>query len=105
MTITITDAARICYGEAMAEQLITRSKPKRIGDYSAVFTIHGINVTVGYDLEGVYLSATETDPSEAPCVEIVSVDFGSGPVFGAQANEWNECLNLWELVEDYEVRS
>jgi len=76
-----------------------KAKP-RLGDHDVELTINGVDITCTYDLEGHHYAATETDPEEFPCVELVSVDFGAGPIFGADAREWDDTLNLTTLIEE-----
>lgn len=81
--------------DAIAGQQIKRH---RSGAFLVELQVDGVTLEVTYDLEGTYLPATATDPAEYPQVYVVSVDFGSGPVFDDHARAWDERLDLWSLI-------
>ena len=80
----------------------TPRRQPRTGDFEVEVNHHGAKILVGYDLEGVYLAETRDDPAEYPTINIVSVDMGSGPLFGEEAEYWNQLLDLWEHAERQE---
>lgn len=76
-------------------------KLKRLpGFYEHTVTICGTEILCTYNLEGGHFAADENGPEEFPTVELVSVDFGGGPVFGAYAAGWDDLLNLTALIEE-----
>lgn len=70
------------------------------GAFEHTVTVHGVEIVCTYNLEGDHYAADQNGPEEFPTVELVSVDFGGCPIYGADATEWDDLLNLTVLIEE-----
>lgn len=70
------------------------------GSHECVLRISGVEVVCTYELDGDHFAADENGPEEFPAIELVSVDFGGGPVYGVDVGTWDDLLNLTALLED-----
>ena len=83
-----------------AKQIAGGSDPKRrTGEYSETLLIDGVPFECGYDLEGDYFPATETDPAEEPIISLVSLSVGDIEVNGHEIDAWDERVLLTNELE------
>jgi hypothetical protein len=83
-----------------AEQIQSGRAPKKNkGAYSHTLNYNGVPFECGYDLEGEYFPATETDPAEYPCVSLRSLTVGDTEVTGHDIDEWDERMCLTADIE------
>jgi hypothetical protein len=76
-----------------------KAPQKHLGEFSETILIDGVPFECGYDLEGDYFPATETDPAEEPIVSIVSLWIGGTEVLGHDIDSWDERMLLTNELE------
>ena len=83
-----------------AKQIEGSPEPrKHLGEFSETILIDGVPFECGYDLEGEYFPATETDPAEEPIVSLVSLWVGDTEVLGHEIDAWDERMLLTNELE------